>query len=71
MPWIIQTTPSFGQIESVAINNSVVMDLFGQVCTRILRVRGRSAEPAARRDFIVGANRSKGGKGFVCHERTA
>jgi butyryl-CoA:acetate CoA-transferase len=49
----------------VAINNCVVMDLFGQVCSESYGPRQISGT-GGQADFMFGANRSKGGKGFVC-----
>ena len=53
----------------VAINNCVVMDLFGQVCSESYGPRQISGT-GGQADFMFGANRSKGGKGFVCMSAT-
>jgi len=54
----------------VAINNCVVMDLFGQVCSESFGPRQISGT-GGQADFMFGANRSQRGKGFVCMSATS
>ncbi|MGE5396356.1 MAG: acetyl-CoA hydrolase/transferase family protein [Chitinophagales bacterium] len=49
----------------VSINNAIEVDLYGQVCSESSGVRQISGT-GGQFDFIFGAYRSKGGKGFIC-----
>jgi butyryl-CoA:acetate CoA-transferase len=49
----------------IAINNAVEIDLYGQVCSESSGVRQISGT-GGQFDFIFGAYRSVGGKGFIC-----
>lgn len=49
----------------IAINNAVEVDLYGQVCSESSGVRQISGT-GGQFDFIFGAYRSVGGKGFIC-----
>lgn len=49
----------------VAINNAIEVDLYGQVCSESSGVRQISGS-GGQFDFIFGAYRSNGGKGFIC-----
>lgn len=49
----------------IAINNAVEVDLYGQVCSESSGVRQISGT-GGQFDFIFGAYRSIGGKGFIC-----
>ncbi|HOP64351.1 MAG TPA: acetyl-CoA hydrolase/transferase C-terminal domain-containing protein [Spirochaetota bacterium] len=49
----------------IAINNAVEVDLYGQVCSESSGMRQISGT-GGQFDFIFGAYRSTGGKGFIC-----
>jgi len=49
----------------IAINNAVEVDLYGQVCSESSGMRQISGT-GGQFDFIFGAYRSHGGKGFIC-----
>jgi len=49
----------------IAINNAVEVDLYGQVCSESSGMRQISGT-GGQFDFIFGAYRSRGGKGFIC-----
>jgi butyryl-CoA:acetate CoA-transferase len=53
----------------VAINNCLAIDLFGQVCAEAVGPRQISGT-GGQADFMLGANRSRGGKSFICMNST-
>lgn len=53
----------------VAINNAVEVDLFGQVCSESSGYRQISGT-GGQLDFIIGAFKSRGGRGFICLSST-
>lgn len=53
----------------VALNNALEVDLYGQVCSESSGIRHISGT-GGQLDFIMGAYRSKGGKGFICLSST-
>ncbi len=50
---------------TIAINNAVEVDLYGQVCSESAGIRQISGT-GGQFDFIFGAYRSEGGKGLIC-----
>lgn len=53
----------------MSINNCVEIDITGQICSESSGTRQISGT-GGQVDFILGANRSKGGKAFVCMSST-
>ena len=53
----------------VAINNAIEIDLYGQVCSESSGTRHITGT-GGQLDFIFGAHKSKGGKGFICLSST-
>ncbi len=53
----------------MAINNAIEIDLFGQVCSESSGVR-QITGTGGQLDFIFGAYKSRGGKGFICLSST-
>lgn len=55
--------------KQIAINNALLVDLYGQVCSEAIDFRQISGT-GGQVDFIIGAWRSKGGKSFICLSST-
>jgi butyryl-CoA:acetate CoA-transferase len=53
----------------MAINNAIEVDLFGQVCSESSGVR-QITGTGGQFDYIFGAYKSNGGKGFICLSST-
>lgn len=59
-----------GQNERViAINNAIEVDLYGQVCSESSGIRHLTGT-GGQLDFILGAQRSNGGRGLICLSST-
>ena len=53
----------------ISINNTLQVDLWGQVCSESLG-RHHISGSGGQADFVVGASKSKGGKAFLCMRST-
>jgi butyryl-CoA:acetate CoA-transferase len=53
----------------IAVNNAIEVDIFGQVSSESVGFAHKSGT-GGQLDFILGAFRSKGGKGFICLSST-
>ncbi len=66
----VNDTSVIAQLDNfISINNTVEVDLFGQVASETAGTRHISGA-GGQLDFVLGAYRSKGGKSFICCSST-
>ena len=62
----VNSSRVLSQIDNlISINNTIEVDLFGQVCSESAGYRHISGS-GGQQDFVLGAYLSKGGKSFIC-----